>query len=421
MERPFHEIGNACHATTPTALNCHAPGCLTAPCQACPWLPTLGINASHPGAQAYYDSLYDLFINEWNVEFVKADCEDSGRPAETLLQANAVKKQPLIPGPVKGSDKPRGLALSLSPGVYGPAVTGDAGGGFLAAHQAATMYRITTDFWGSQGAVFGGLAGGGGSIARASLHANASLIGANGTFPDLDMIPLGMVRCVNDSTQACRCDNCEGTGMAYTMVALWSMARSPLLVGGSLPLDETSVSLLTNEDMLYVHAAARNQTVMAYYQANTSCTPRTAPKCDWMAHGWTKWSADLALPSGPTTGVAGRATDSSSTWPRRRIGTAATAANPPLKAVLIVNVGHPRNTYPLPPTGPSGRLTHTSWASLGLPAVGGSGGDGGAGSSVGVEYTARDVFSQQLLPSDATGFTANVTGYNATLVLVQSA
>jgi hypothetical protein len=42
------------------------------------------------------------------------------------------------------------MALSLSPGTFGPAV---ATGEWLAANQAATMYRITTDFWGSQGAV----------------------------------------------------------------------------------------------------------------------------------------------------------------------------------------------------------------------------------------------------------------------------
>ena len=96
--------------------------------------------------------------------------------------------------------------------------------------------------------MFGGLAGGGGSIARASLHANASLIGLNGTFPDvsrhlrppaclpaclvgrqlpslpcrcthrvgtsplpqLDMLPMGQIRCQGAATvqhPACNCDN----------------------------------------------------------------------------------------------------------------------------------------------------------------------------------------------------------------------
>lgn len=146
----------------------------------CPWFPSLGVNASHPGAQPYYDSLYELFAS-WKVEYVKADCEDGRRLGETLAQSNAAKKQPLIAGAVAGSDKPRTMALSLSPGTFGAQVSS---GQFIAANQAATMYRITTDFWGGSGAVFGPLSpggGGGGSIARASLHANASLIGANGT------------------------------------------------------------------------------------------------------------------------------------------------------------------------------------------------------------------------------------------------
>ena len=57
------------------------------------------------------------------------------------------------------------------------------------------------------------------------------------------------------------------------------------------------------------------------------------------------------------------------------------------------------------PWGPAGRLTLTSWTEIGLAACG--------------EYTARDVFSQELLPANASGFVANVTGDNATLVLVQ--
>ena len=80
----------------------------------CPWGIFLGINASHPGAQAYYDSLHELFSQDWKVEFVKTDCWDSARKAELTVQANAVHKQPLTAGTVNGSTKPRAFALSLS-------------------------------------------------------------------------------------------------------------------------------------------------------------------------------------------------------------------------------------------------------------------------------------------------------------------
>jgi hypothetical protein len=36
-------------------------------------------------------------------------------------------------------------------------------------------------------------------------------------------------------------------------------------------------------------------------------------------------------------------------------------------------------------------------------------------------YVAKDVFTQEQLPVNSSGFTANVTGFNATLVLVQAA
>eukprot|EP01052_Picozoa_sp_SAG31_P038076 SAG31_NODE_5019_length_2799_cov_2.490000_1_plen_473_part_10 len=199
--------------------------CLTGRCSGrCPWGPWLGVNASHPGAQAFYDSLYELFITEWKVEFVKADCEDSTRLGETLAQTNAVKKQPLISGVVSGSTKPRTMALSLSPGTFGPTVES---GRWIAQNQAATMYRVTTDFWGGQGQVFGSLAGGGGSVARASLHANASLLGnqagSNGTYPDLVRAgPTRLLFVVVVRKQQCDCC-CHGTGYVTAWTdSLWS-------------------------------------------------------------------------------------------------------------------------------------------------------------------------------------------------------
>eukprot|EP00040_Diaphanoeca_grandis_P034015 m.209384 g.209384 ORF g.209384 m.209384 type:complete len:264 (-) comp33036_c0_seq13:178-969(-) len=260
------------------------------------------------------------------------------------------------------------------------------------------MYRITTDFHGGNARVFGSIDNpGGGSIQRARQFANASLIGANGTFPDLDMLPMGLLHCSDYFSQAhCSCNACNGTGDAYVLASVWAMARSPLLAGGSFPMDPITVSLLTNKDMLFVHAYATNQTVFEFFQPNMSCTPKTDPPCDWMAHGWDKWQADIAA---PTQNVA-------SEWGERyiRAGTASTVANRPIKAVLLINAGHAQNTYPNPTTAPSGRLTTTTWTSLGLDAA--------------ASYTARDVFSQLLLPSNTTGFTVNVTGFNATLVLV---
>lgn len=156
---------------------------------------------------------------------------------------------------------------------------------------------------------------------------------------------MGLVSCPNDTTTACHCVNCNGSGVAYVMTAVWAIAQSPLLAGGRLPLDPQTEALLTNKDMLYVHANARNQKVIEFYQANLSCTPKTKPTCDWMAHGWTKISADLVTSAGASTSREGRGADEEEGWRSiRKVGTATTEANPPVKAVLIVNVGHPQNT-----------------------------------------------------------------------------
>ena len=50
-------------------------------------------------------------------------------------------------------------------------------------------------------------------------------------------------------------------------------ARSPLLFGGSLPADPPTLALLTNKDFLFVHAAARNQTVFQYTQVRRLQSP----------------------------------------------------------------------------------------------------------------------------------------------------
>ena len=63
----------------------------------------------------------------------------------------------------------------------------------------------------------------------------------------------------------------------------------------------------------------------------------------------------------------------------------------------------------------AGAVTFTRLDDLELPLSPSSAGGGGGGAYM---YTARDVYSQAQLTSNSSGFLANVTGYNATLVLV---
>eukprot|EP01062_Namystynia_karyoxenos_P031190 TRINITY_DN23159_c0_g1_i1.p1 TRINITY_DN23159_c0_g1~~TRINITY_DN23159_c0_g1_i1.p1 ORF type:complete len:552 (+),score=169.65 TRINITY_DN23159_c0_g1_i1:230-1657(+) len=318
----------------------------------CPWGPWLGVNASHPGARAYYESLYGQFVDDWGAQFIKADCQDwpSERWGELSLQADAVKG-------CKGT-----AALSWSPGVFG-GETPD-GGQRLAREQLGTMYRVTTDFWGSWGAIAapGGRHGHGGSLGRASAHANASLIGANGTFPDLDIMPLGQVKCdarripATVQNPQCGCLNCNGSDMAYTIASLWSVARSPLLLGGALPLDTVTMNIVSNPDFLRIHGSAQGHRVFEFTQANTS---------DPSQQGWVKWAADVA------EGTAQRA-----------------------KVVLLVNIGN------------EAASTRTTWTQLQLPPA---------------PHAARDVWTGQALATTTEGFQLTLGPHNATIVVVSPA
>ncbi len=80
----------------------------------------------------------------------------------------------------------------------------------------------------------------------------APLIGANGTFPDLDMLPFGR--------QAP-----SGLPCAYShdeqrfIMSLWAIARSPLVLGAALPLDADdtwTLPLVSNPAVLAVNAGS---------------------------------------------------------------------------------------------------------------------------------------------------------------------
>ena len=74
----------------------------------CPWNPDMyGVDMSKPGAQAYYDSLFELYAS-WGVDFVKVD--DIARPYDEVQKAE-------IEAIRKAIDKTgRPIVLSLSPG-----------------------------------------------------------------------------------------------------------------------------------------------------------------------------------------------------------------------------------------------------------------------------------------------------------------
>ncbi len=95
-----------------------------------------GVDAAREGAQAYYDSIFELYAS-WGVDFVKVDdiCNTNAYPDNPY---SAEKEIELIRKAIDHCG--RDMVLSLSPG---PAVIEKA----WHLRQNANMWRVTDDFW----------------------------------------------------------------------------------------------------------------------------------------------------------------------------------------------------------------------------------------------------------------------------------
>lgn len=111
----------------------------------------------------------------------------------------------------------------------------------------ANMWRISDDFWDNWGVL---------KEQFARLNAWTPYRGP-GHFPDADMLPLGNVRAF-DPHGWTRFTHNEQT----TLITLWCIARSPLILGANLPKnDDFTLSLLTNDEVLGVdqHSSGNRQ------------------------------------------------------------------------------------------------------------------------------------------------------------------
>jgi len=190
----------------------------------CEWNPDMfGLDHTHPGAQAYYDSTLELYAS-WGVDFLKADdmlwpYQDSDIEA----YSRAIAKT--------GRD----IALSLSPGRDLSLSRLE----HLRGH--ATMWRICDDLWDRWEDVEANFA----RFARW-----APFAGPEG-WPDGDMLPLGRIgiRAERGEPRHDRLTPAE----RRTLMTLWVVARSPLMIGGDLPSsDPATTALFTNDDVLAV-------------------------------------------------------------------------------------------------------------------------------------------------------------------------
>lgn len=188
----------------------------------CWWNPDMyGTDTRCKGAADYYNSLFELYA-EWGVDFVKVDdiCRNDNNEGEIKLIAEAIK------------NSGRDMVLSLSPG---PAKVSQAE--FF--KEYANMWRITDDFWDKWELLYN-------MFDRAEAWCNHA--GA-GHWPDADMLPIGPINQVYSKDNRTNFTPDE----QKTMMSLWCMMRSPLMIGGEMTgFDDFTMSLLTNPELLEI-------------------------------------------------------------------------------------------------------------------------------------------------------------------------
>jgi len=220
----------------------------------CPWNPfNYGLDASKPAAQAYYDSIAQQYAG-WGVDFLKVDCiaDHPYKGDEIRMLSQALRKTG------------RPIVLSLSPG---PAALDKA----EELSKYAQMWRISDDVWDLWHSDEQFPSGIQNQFARAAKWA---AIPGPGHWPDADMLPLGRLEPVAgwQNPRSTRLTHDEQS----TQLTLWSIFRSPLMMGGNLTLcDKWTESLLTNPEVIAVNQHSRgNHPViqtdkMAVWYANT--------------------------------------------------------------------------------------------------------------------------------------------------------
>lgn len=217
----------------------------------CEWLrDNYTIVAGRPGAQEYYNSIFDMYAS-WGVDFVKID--DITRPyhqqeIEMVRQAIDQCGRPIV------------LSLSLGKTPVTAATH---------VREHANMWRMVDDVW---------------DLWRDITHLLEvsqdwyPYISA-GTWPDCDMIPLGRIsiRGERGADRMTRLSREE----QYTLMNLFTIFRSPLMFGGDLPSNDAfTLSLLTNDEVLRMHREGTDVKQLLREEDKIAITSRNARNGD---------------------------------------------------------------------------------------------------------------------------------------------
>lgn len=228
------------HEDLPLHDNPHRAVAIASHGTTCTWLNHMyGVNANHPGGRRYYESVFKLYA-EWGVDLVKVDDVLS----EGTYDSEGPYHEAEIEAMVAAIEKcGRPMVLSLAPGDAPRS---------RAKHVArhANLWRISTDVWDDWRRV----------KRQFELCHWWTESRRPGHWPDADLLPLG--RLSKRGPKGPERDSWLSRDEQMTLMTLWGVFQSPLMIGGNLPeLDAATRELLTNDEVLAInqHGAGGQQ------------------------------------------------------------------------------------------------------------------------------------------------------------------
>jgi len=187
----------------------------------CSWCPDMFGVQNNEAGQAWYDAMMRLYAS-WGLDFIKVD--DLSNPyhaGEIEMLRKAIDKCG------------RPIVLSTSPGPTDLAKADHV-------KAKANQWRISGDFWDRWKDL----------NHQFDLFAQWKGVAGPGHFPDGDMIPFGHIgiKCtIAGPDRQSRLTRDE----EHTLMSLWSLESSPLILGANLPdLDPDTLPLVTNDEVL---------------------------------------------------------------------------------------------------------------------------------------------------------------------------
>lgn len=201
------------------------------------------------GAQDYYNSIIKMYA-DWGVDYIKCDDIAVTEFRKWDNPYSADYEIEMLRNAIDSCG--REIVLSLSPG---PALRDKAE--HLKAN--ANMWRLTGDFWDLWEHLY----------AMFDKCEEWQGVRGVGSYPDCDMLPIGRISklCSYHGAQN-RMSNFTHDEH-YTLMTLWGIFGSPLMIGGNMPEnDDFTLSLLNNAEYMNMHRTVKNSHMLSRNEEN---------------------------------------------------------------------------------------------------------------------------------------------------------